>query len=809
MTQRSFLRTMPFGLLLATLAAGCGGGDDATTSTSKPATGGGTGGATATGTGGAGGATATGTGGSGGTTTTAAGGSGGSSTTTTGTGGAGGATTTTGTGGAGGASACVPGAKDLCYSGPPGTEIVGLCKAGLMTCLPDGSAWGPCVGEKTPVDETCLTDGDDDCDGLTNEEGAGCVCVPNTTVACYTGPVGTLDVGECKAGTKACNAQGTAYGPCVGEVLPGVESCLTPGDEDCNGKVNEGGAGCACVPNAVVPCYSGPQATLNVGNCKAGTQACNAQGSAYGPCVGETVPATETCNVFGDEDCDGKINEEGAGCVCVPGETVTCYAGPAGTAGVGACKAGTKTCNAQGTAFGSCAGEVLPASENCVTPADESCTGPVGDPCPLGFAKRFGDSAAQEAWDVAFDAQGNMIVVGAFVGTLDFGGGPLATASSDQDMFVVKLDAFGQHLWSKRFGAKGNDGARAVAVDASGNIWIAGVYQSTVDFGGGALVSANGTTDAVVVELSPSGAHLFSKGFGAGGGDEATAIAVSAAGNVVVGGHFRNTVDFGGGPITAGGLDDQFILGLTSQGAHVFSHGYGDANNQAAKRVAFDGAGSVYFTATFEGTVDYGGGPITSAGGVDGVLVKLSPTGAYKWHRAFAGPATQIPYGLAVDSKNDVVVAGQTQNVVDFGGGGLGAAGNGDVFVAKYTSDDKLVWVKLFGDASDQTAMGVTTDVAGNVIVVGRMTGKATFGGPLLNTAGGNDAFVAKLSSAGAHLWSAAVGSQNEQVFRSVDTDAAGNIGAVGHLENTIDFGQGALTSAGGHDVLVVKLPPQ
>ena len=67
---------------------------------------------------------------------------------------------------------------------------------------------------------------------------------PCSTAACYSGAAGTENVGVCKGGTKTCNSLGTAFGACVGEVVPAVESCATAADDDCDGTANEG---CALV----------------------------------------------------------------------------------------------------------------------------------------------------------------------------------------------------------------------------------------------------------------------------------------------------------------------------------------------------------------------------------------------------------------------------------------------------------------------------------------------------------------------------------------------------------------------------------
>ena len=277
---------------------------------------------------------------------------------------------------------CTPGEASSCYEGPAGTKDVGLCKSGTHVCAADGKSFGACTGQVLPIPEDCFTPGDDDCNGLANDPGAGCSCDPGTTKPCYTGPAGTENVGPCKGGTQTCNAEGTGFGACIGEVLPKPETCSTPEDDNCNGKVNEGGTDCVCPPGQMVDCYSGPAGTEGVGICKHGLALCNDQGTALGACVGEVLPQPETCNTPDDDDCNGQFNESGAGCVCAPGSTASCYTGPAGTMGVGICKTGTKACNGQGTAYGPCVGEVLPATENCSTTDDDNCDGQVNEGCP-------------------------------------------------------------------------------------------------------------------------------------------------------------------------------------------------------------------------------------------------------------------------------------------------------------------------------------------------------------------------------------------------------------------------------------------
>ena len=90
---------------------------------------------------------------------------------------------------------------------------------------------------------------------------------------------------------------------------------------------------------------------------------------------------------------------------------------------------------------------------------------------------------------------------------------------------------------------------------------MAGTFQSSADFGSGPLTSA-GSWDIVATKLSGSGTTLWSKRFGAAGDDLGYAVATDGNGNSVFVGTFQGTVDFGGGPLTAAGSTDMFVLGL-------------------------------------------------------------------------------------------------------------------------------------------------------------------------------------------------------------------------------------------------------
>lgn len=499
----------------------------------------------------------------------------------------------------------------------------------------------------------------------------------------------------------------------------------------------------------------------------------------------------------------------GSGGGCAPGSVMPCYSGPAGTESKGLCQAGSRTCEDDGITYGACVGEVLPTPENCASPTDDDCDG-LAPACQgeLLWSKRFGDNNEQFLYGVATDSVGNVIVAGSFGGTVDFGGGPLISAGTN-DVFLVKMNANGNHLWSRSFGDASQQNARGVAFDSMGSVLVTGVFAGTMSFGGGPLISAGGN-DIFVAKLDANGGHLWSKSFGDLLNQDAWGIATDAMDNVLLTGSFGGTLDFGGGSVSSAGSGDIFIAKLDSTGNHVWSKRFGDTSLQTGRSIAVDATGDVLIAGGFTGTVSFGGNLLTSAGSGDVFVAKLDGNGAHLWSNRFGDTDQQDVSGLAVDPSGNVIITGEFSGTADFGGKPLVSAGGFDLFVAKLDGAGGHIWSKRFGDVDDQGgAPSIAVDGSGNMFAAGTFHGALNFGGGPLASAGDEDAYLAKLDGNGGHLWSKRFGDVSDgQVATCLAVDGDGNVIVGGYFSGTVDFGGGAVISAGGNDAFLAKFSP-
>jgi hypothetical protein len=242
---------------------------------------------------------------------------------------------------------------------------------------------------------------------------------------------------------------------------------------------------------------------------------------------------------------------------------------------------------------------------------------------------------------IAVDADANVVTTGFFGETFDMDPGPGVsniTSAGTIDVFVCKLDSFGNFAWAKGIGGTGFDYGHALAVDVSGAVYFTGIFENTVDFdpsAGMTALSSLGFYDVFIGKLDSMGNFAWAKAMGGPESDYGNAVVVDVSGNVYTTGTFSGTVDFDPGSGTENRTSqifpDIFVQKLESLGNFGWVNVLVGPDAESSDGIALDTSGNVYVTGSFSSTVDFDPGAglaeITSAGGLDGLVVKFVVAG--------------------------------------------------------------------------------------------------------------------------------------------------------------------------------------
>lgn len=299
------------------------------------------------------------------------------------------------------------------------------------------------------------------------------------------------------------------------------------------------------------------------------------------------------------------------------------------------------------------------------------------------------------------------------------------------------------HDWSRKMGGIGSfaDAVTAVAYDPDGNLLATGDFEGTSGFTNEEdtiIINTNGSADAFVAKYDPSGQIIWARGIGGSFADLGVDITTDAQGNVYVTGHFRSAVDFStnGTPHILDATSifdgtDVFLVKYNPDGDLVWAHQFGDDFNDEPSGISIGQDGHLYVSGLFRGEVNFntsGGEDIVEATGSssDIFLAKFTTDAELVWVKRIGGSGQETPKDMAVDLNNNVFLTGiftTTTNLDPSGGDGVFTAQSYDGFIAKYDTIGELVWAHGFGGSSFDFSSGVAVDNEGSAFIVGNFWG--------------------------------------------------------------------------------------
>jgi uncharacterized delta-60 repeat protein len=363
-----------------------------------------------------------------------------------------------------------------------------------------------------------------------------------------------------------------------------------------------------------------------------------------------------------------------------------------------------------------------------------------GKPVSIEWDRTFGGVNFDGGHGVAVDSLDNIFLVGE---TYSFGAG-------SADMVLVKYDKSGTQQWNRTWGGADADYGNGVAVDSSDNVYLAG---GTYNFGAGDY-------DIVLVKYNGNGMQQWNCTWGGDDSDIGYGVAVGSSGNIYVAGF---TASFGAGQ------SDMVLVKYDGNGTQQWNYTWGGSHNDHGDEVALDSSDNVYLA----GWTDCFG-----VGYDDMVLVKYDGNGIQQWNCTWGGAASDYANGVAVDSIDNVYLAGYTYS---FG------AGKSDMVLIKYDGDGTQQWNYTWGGDDYDDGWGVAVDSLDNVYITGSTN---SFG------VGNHDMLLVKYDENGTQQGSCTWGGADYDCGYEVAVDSLDNVYLVGE---TYSFG------AGNFDIVLIK----
>jgi hypothetical protein len=378
--------------------------------------------------------------------------------------------------------------------------------------------------------------------------------------------------------------------------------------------------------------------------------------------------------------------------------------------------------------------------------ADTSCASPSGFCYPDGFLALF-DLQGKTLWTKRW--------IDAPVGGLAIGPGGLISvglsASSQADggasNEVATFDSTGSAVWT--WSAPPAAPVRWLGVDASDNVFVF-------------------TQDAHLTKLDPTGSSIWSETLGSLVLNEGNAIslAVTPSGGVIAFGHLFVAGPDAASPPTDGRVPPSILTAFGSAGDLLWSRTLMGTGALDVGAVTVDAAGNVVVGGGFSNSLDLGGsaplaGPTGTAEAI--FVAKYDATGVFEWSRAYGGVGVtpggggprDVVGAVAPFASNDFLVLGTFGGAIDFGAGAYATNGNGatDIFLAELDGNGNAVTTNRFGDgeAIFDTASSIAVSSQGVIAAVGSFQSTVDFGeGPFASPYDGpcqfgpcSDAFVA------------------------------------------------------------------
>ncbi|NOT37631.1 MAG: T9SS type A sorting domain-containing protein [Saprospiraceae bacterium] len=451
------------------------------------------------------------------------------------------------------------------------------------------------------------------------------------------------------------------------------------------------------------------------------------------------------------------------------------------------------------------------------------------------WGQSFGSSSAEAGNCMRTDSKDDVLTLGYFRSTIDFDSGSeelILKSNGSTDVFLTKMNSSGKLIWAISIGGKQQDQGISMALDKEDNIYITGTFQEAIDFNSvlpGVKITAQAFNDIFLAKLNSDGKLLWVKSFQGSLDDISKSIAIDKDNNILLCAYFQGTFKLDSDSslvnFSSKGGDDISIMKLDNEGNFIWAKHMGGRLDDDPLGIAVDKNNNVIVCGTFNDTIDIDPGPgrllFKEKGNIDAFFIKLNQDGEMIWARQQASEELMNAAGIAIDSRNNLIITGTFRSKADFNPGPgeffMTAPGvSGDSYVLKLDEDANFIWAIQIGASRNENSIGLALDKEDNIYTTGCYQFKVDFDpGPeefflYSDTENNNDIYVSSLRPNGNFRWAHGMNGPASDIGFSVAVDNDLGVYSTGIFGKTLNIGFNPdsvkLVSNGFEDIFIHKI---
>ncbi|HYV54141.1 MAG TPA: T9SS type A sorting domain-containing protein [Chitinophagaceae bacterium] len=423
----------------------------------------------------------------------------------------------------------------------------------------------------------------------------------------------------------------------------------------------------------------------------------------------------------------------------------------------------------------------------------------------------------QESFSIASDHSGNVYLSGFFEDSILTIGSFTLTNYGTNNILLAKYDSTGTVFWAKSSYGAGDNECNDIAVDNSSNSYLTGKFGAPfVSFDTDTLFKPGAGTNPFLVKYDQSGNEIWAKGGEGAGTNIGTSVAVDTSGNIYIAGSYNaQNLIFDSDTVinTAAGFTDVFIVKYNSAGNVIWVKNIGGILAENCSAILTDNSGNLYITGIFSSpNLTLGAFTLTCTGGVDLYIAKLDPSGNVLWAKSAGGSGSEYGYNLTLDLTGNLYLTGMFSSPnLAFDNDTLFCTGNLDAFLVKYDSLGNIIWAKSSTGSENEIGYCILADPLGDVYLSGAFSDSLglSFGGIVLPRPANSfdPMFILKLDSMGNAFWGSALASGGDDQ-NAIAFGTNGSLYTAGDFYNVNPFiiGCDTLVRTSSENVFVAKM---